>query len=225
MIISHQYRFIFIKTAKTAGTSVEIALSKFCGPDDVITPISPKDEATRRELGYRGAQNFRIPLRHYGARDFAKALYSRKPLAFYHHAPASFIREYVDADVWNSYFKFTIERNPFDKAISWYYWVNHGERSLEEFILAGGTNYASKFDLYAIDGEIVVDEVYRYEQMDAAMADLQQRLGLPEAPELPHAKVGTRKDPRNYREVLTPAARRKIEQVCARELAYHGYTW
>ncbi|MEL6382956.1 MAG: chondroitin 4-O-sulfotransferase, partial [Cyanobacteria bacterium J06626_18] len=32
MIISHEYKFIFLKTRKTAGTSIEIALSKFCGP-------------------------------------------------------------------------------------------------------------------------------------------------------------------------------------------------
>jgi hypothetical protein len=39
MIISHEHKFIFVKTRKTAGTSIEIALSKFCGPDDVICPI------------------------------------------------------------------------------------------------------------------------------------------------------------------------------------------
>ena len=51
MIASHQHRFIFLKTRKTAGTSVEIALSKVCGPDDVITEISPEDEELRRAAG------------------------------------------------------------------------------------------------------------------------------------------------------------------------------
>lgn len=32
MIVSHRYRYIFIKTKKTAGTSIEIALSRHCGP-------------------------------------------------------------------------------------------------------------------------------------------------------------------------------------------------
>ncbi|WP_275670288.1 hypothetical protein [Okeania hirsuta] len=40
MIISHKYKFIFLKTIKTSGTSIEIYLSRFCGDDDVITPIS-----------------------------------------------------------------------------------------------------------------------------------------------------------------------------------------
>ena len=47
MIISHEHKFIFLKTKKTAGTSIELALSQLCGPDDVIPPITDSDEALR----------------------------------------------------------------------------------------------------------------------------------------------------------------------------------
>ena len=57
MIASHRHRFVFVKTRKPAGTSLEIALSRHCGPEDVITPISAADERLRRELGGTGPQN------------------------------------------------------------------------------------------------------------------------------------------------------------------------
>jgi enoyl-CoA hydratase len=36
MIISHKHKFIFIKTIRTAGTSIEIALSEKCGSEDEL---------------------------------------------------------------------------------------------------------------------------------------------------------------------------------------------
>lgn len=75
MIISHAHRFIFIKTEKTAGTSLEIALSRYCGSDD-ITPFWEEDEVVQRRhrahrayvgglerasLGWPGAASGRRP--------------------------------------------------------------------------------------------------------------------------------------------------------------------
>jgi len=56
MIYSKQNDFLFIKGGKVAGTSVEMALSTVCGPEDIITPITPADELERLRLGGRGAQ-------------------------------------------------------------------------------------------------------------------------------------------------------------------------
>ena len=39
MIISHSHKYIFIKSLKTAGTSIEAALSQHCGKDDMVTPL------------------------------------------------------------------------------------------------------------------------------------------------------------------------------------------
>jgi hypothetical protein len=47
MIVSHEHKFIFLKTKKTAGTSIELALSELCGTDDVIAPLTEIDEARR----------------------------------------------------------------------------------------------------------------------------------------------------------------------------------
>lgn len=60
MIISQDLQRIFLKTKKVGGTSFEMALSKYCGEVDVITPITPNDEAQRKSLGFRSAQHFQI---------------------------------------------------------------------------------------------------------------------------------------------------------------------
>ena len=44
MIISHRHKFIFVKTKKTAGTSIETLLASVCGEEDVITEISEEEE-------------------------------------------------------------------------------------------------------------------------------------------------------------------------------------
>ena len=46
------------------------SFSKFCGANDIITPITPKDEDLRRQLGFRGAQNFKNVVWHnYGLKN------------------------------------------------------------------------------------------------------------------------------------------------------------
>ena len=40
MIFSELHNFLFLKGRKVASTSFEVALSKICGAEDVITPIS-----------------------------------------------------------------------------------------------------------------------------------------------------------------------------------------
>ncbi|MER7477408.1 hypothetical protein ABTX60_07095 [Streptomyces sp. NPDC126510] len=49
----HNAGLIFVRTRKTAGTSVEIALSRHAGQRDIITSKSPRDEALRATEGGR----------------------------------------------------------------------------------------------------------------------------------------------------------------------------
>ncbi|GAA0689798.1 hypothetical protein GCM10009022_10130 [Vreelandella titanicae] len=58
MVFLNNEKIIFLKTRKVAGTSFEMALSRYAKAGDIITPISPDDERARKELGFASCQNY-----------------------------------------------------------------------------------------------------------------------------------------------------------------------
>jgi hypothetical protein len=224
MIISHRHRFIFLKTRKTAGTSVETALSALCGDNDIITPISPDDEIARVEFAGRGAQNTQIPLRLSAA--VLRDRRSRRPQwpRFYNHMPAALVKSSVPDDVWHEYFKFSIERNPFDRVISQYYFITRNDTSppaLETWIAAN--KHPSNWPIYSIDNDVVADYVIRYEALGDGLAAISERIGAEVVLPDRRAKAGIRLDHRPPRDVLSDQAVTCIRQQCSRELEHWGY--
>ncbi len=228
MILSHQHRFIFLKTSKTAGTSVEIALSKHCGPEDVITAITPPDEKRRAALGYRGAQNHlyaNSPLR---LSSLVRKLRGpRHQRRFYNHMTAEEVRARVGEGVWSGYYKFCIVRNPWDRVISDYFWTyrSSSRPAVAEYLKSNRAALLKRhgYDVYTIDGEIVADRVCRFENMVEELEDVRRRLGIPEELVLPRAKSGYRVDKRSYREILSPEERDAIARLFREEIELFGY--
>ena len=226
MIISHKYKFIFIRTHKTAGTSIEIELSKFCGEEDVITPISLKDEAIRRKLGYRGSQNYVESWLKYEFKDWVRLFAElQRKKKFVGHMLAKEIRQKIGDDIWNSYFKFCFERNPWDKVISFYFFQHRKESRplLSEFILSGEASQVSDYDLYTCDGKIIVDYIGRYENLDSELELIDERLGFPERLQIARAKGNFREDRRHYRLLLGDEEKKRISIDLAKEISYFGY--
>ena len=227
MIISHQHRFIFLRTRKTASTSLELALSAHCGPDDVVT-VKPGDdpEDGASGLAYRTWQNLSLPAR--AARDIAVALRRRQRPRHYTHDPAELVRRHVGEEVWRSYFTFAVERDPFDKAISVYHWMRaSGEFSdvpFDRWIHQVKSKFLTNWGIYTINDAPVVDFMGRYETLEEDVATIAERIGLPGL-SLTRAKGNMRTDARHYSDVFDEASRRRIEVVCAREIAQFGYAW
>jgi hypothetical protein len=205
VIASHAHRFVFIKTRKTAGTSLEIALSRHCGPDDLVTRISPADEELRAAAGGVGPQND----------DTSPTSYA--------HMGARRVIEVIGRETWDDYFTFAVERNPYDVVASSYrYSARRPSYTLTfaEFVRTPKRmeRLALNERLYRMGGRVIVDEVYRYEELPAAVEDISARLGLPL--DLPHAKQGTGA---HYRELYGPGDAEIVAERFARTIREFGY--
>jgi Sulfotransferase family len=225
MIVSHRHRFIFLKSKKTAGTSVELALSAVCDPGDIITPLAqPEDEPLRRGLS---PQNWRRrTLAANAQRKLAEVLdHCTKRIDYYEHIKASRARKYLGERVWKSYFKFTVERNPWDRQVS--YW-QFKTRKLGCFGMTFAafleTEYAnlSSADIYMIDDKLAIDHVVRYEHLASDLKAVLDHLGIETTLDLPRAK-GNYRQVGDYRVQYDDATREWVAQTYGKEIDLFGY--
>jgi len=231
MIISHRHRFIFIKTRKTAGTSLEALLARHCGPDDVLTPLVPAvpGHAARND---RGVWNPLAETVEALARGDAGALratvsHLRHRRRYFKHMPAALVRARVGPQVWRRYITFCVERNPFDKTLSHFHMLRaRGLAGDFDTYLAAG-DLCWNAPLYTDRaGRVIVDHVLRYEDLDNALGHVLARLGLPYDGRIGiRAKADTRPAGAGYRDVLTLRQRRRLEAAFAAECALHGYAF
>jgi len=218
MILNQQFKFLFIKTRKTGGTSLEIALSKFAGPQDIITPIEKDDEATKKRLGFRGPQNFMNA-------DGTKA-------KAWNHITAAEIRSRLSEKAWDSLYKFSIVRNPFSKAVSGYFWNDGPNRysSFFEYLKNNSRGLRQNWDTICIDGKPALDKVIRYENLHDDLAEVSETLKLPEnvhdVMSGIRAKGQYRPQHKPIREYYEESdkARQLVELLCEDELAYFNYS-
>ena len=227
MIISHQHKFIFIKTAKTAGTSIEVFLSKQCGPNDIVTPITPPIEGHKPQ----NHEQFVNPVsdlisRPEGFRRALRDMFKRKE-KFYNHMPAWLVQRRVPTHVWNTYFKFCVERNPWDKVLSHYHMAAYPAGvalSLDDYLSKG--RYPINYFRYTDRSgkRVIVDRVVRYENLTDELAEVFSHLKIQFDGRLGvRAKSEFRTDRTHYQLVFNDAQQKIVEEAFSREIELHGY--
>lgn len=210
MIISHKHKFIFIKPQKTAGTSVELLLSRICGPDDVITPLGfDPDPNVREKHQAKAPQNYYRPkpFKHWQMNElFWFVTKGRKPnLNYWEHLRADKIREYVGDEIWNSYLKISIVRNPWDHAVSMYEWMaKYGfgkvtKGDFKDFLL---NRYMLMWPFYTSNDFYAIDNMLRFESLNEDIVGLSNFFPELKNYNLPITKNTVRQD-KNYRHYYT----------------------
>ena len=223
MILSHKHRFIFVKVPKTASTSIEVALSRVCEPNDIVTPISEEDlraDAPPRNYIRADLQGTRL-LRSDGRLD------PDPKVDFFNHMRLDTLMSYVSSDVFEKYFKFGFVRNPWDRIVSLYHWSLVTESicrkaSFADFVRSK-PHAPSVWGQLSVDRKLALDFVGRYEHLEQDFESALRMLNLPSIP-LIHVKAGIR-PPRPYRDYYDDELREFVAMSCRREIETFGYAF
>lgn len=183
MIVNHKHKFIFLKNHKTAGTAIEISLSRYCGESDILTELGPRFETKRRAVSPIGAQNHR----------FKKTIMES-------HSSCAQIYDYVGHRIWNTYAKIIVERHPYQRYLSQYYMDqlenSDGMVSFEDWVFnpKWRKSRTRNTDKIFFGNSIGPDFFIKYESLATDLSNVLGGLGVDWDGWIPRERVGIKKD-------------------------------
>lgn len=80
----------------------------------------------------------------------------------------------------------------------------------------------SNWDIYAIDDNVTVDFLIKFESLSEGLDFVAQKLGISQF-SIPRAKSGHSKDKKHYSEILPSEIEKELERICYREISHLGY--
>ena len=135
-------------------------------------------------------------------------------IGFYEHIPAWRIKAYVGDEIWNSYYKFTFERNPWDKQISWYFYKTKSKKhrpSFESFMSDKKKALVENYSLYTTEGEVAVDFLGRYENLAEDLDRVLKTIGVEGSPTRIQNVYSPTEDKRNV--VMKGTAKKIVDEL------------
>lgn len=214
MIISPGRKFIFVHIPKTGGTSMMLALEGRAKKDDILIGDTPK--AKRRQHRIKGVTT-------------AGRLWKHSTLAD--------IDGLVSPDEIDKAFVFTLVRNPWDRMVSYYHWLQKQEFDHPAVTLAKQVDFSAFLNTPATQAAIraapyghyvtnaqgreVCDAFIRLEHLEDDSARLWAHLGF--HLDLPVHNRSTRD--RDYRGYYSDRDSALVASLCAQDIARFGYAY
>jgi hypothetical protein len=214
VIISHKHKFIFMHNRKTAGSSIVVACNPYLGPRDIQTGTwqdvlrhgghlnakawrilvsrMPRMLASSAKIAFQD-QKLTLSLIQDRANKTIQKYYNDRGLKPPVHPLAETV-QYFYPEAWTQYFKFSVVRNPWDHAVSLYYWklkekginylafgefvkrVYDPDRPDPEGMRPPRTQ--SGWEIFTIDNKIAVDYIAHFENLANDLAHISNRIGV-----------------------------------------------
>jgi putative transposase len=214
MIISRGRGYLLVHLPNTGGTAMALALEDRAKADDIMIGDTPK--ALKRSGKVKGVQTAGRLWKHSTLAD-AEGLISR--------------------DEMETLFTFSLVRNPWDRMVSYYHWLQTQTFDHPAVTLAKTKGFSgflndpvtketfrkAPYANYMTDGAGVThcDLYIRLEHLKQDAAPLVDHLGFDL--ELPIANASAR--PRDWRGFYTDVDAERLGEFCAEDITAHGYSF
>jgi len=215
MLVSHRKKFIYTKTVKTAGTSVESYFERYCMAEGEWEFTHHREQHVSVDgiIGARGPEA--------GSNEW------------YNHMPAVDIRNKVGQKSWDNYFKFCVIRNPFDRLVSMFFFRKEkGLIDIKGFVdpIEGFKEWITKGvpvpdrEQYEVEGNVCIDYFIRYENIEEGIKFVCDKLAVPFEPaRIPRLKAGIRDQAIDLRRFYSEEIIQSVQKLYEFEINEFGY--
>ena len=215
MILSRGRRYIFVHAPKTGGTSLALALEARAMADDIMLGDTPKAQKRRGKVKGTQASG-----------------------RLWKHSMLTDLYGLVTQDEIERFFVFTLVRNPWDRMVSYYHWLqgqgfDHPAVGLAQCLdfpaflrdpLIGAGMRGFPYGRYVTDAAGVerADLFIRLEHLAEDLAPLEAHLGF-SLGVIPHENASTRA--RGWRDYYGAEEAGIVAEACAADIARFGYSF
>ncbi len=221
MPISHDKKFIFVHLVKTAGDSIEKSLG--LQKDNELYGFEDKEGKYYKNIGGMFLNSIK------GIDGGMKCL---------QHLTASQIKGRYSEEIWNSYYKFSFVRNPWDIVVSQYSYIIQNRKDLYK---VWGVNQSTSFHDFVMNakvgcfpqfmflcsqydclvdenGDVLVDFIGRFENLEQDFKKVCEKIGI----EVDLKKTNST-DRGNYRDYYDEETKKRISDIFKKDIEYFSY--
>jgi hypothetical protein len=222
VLISHRYKFIYIKCIKVASTSVEAFFRRYCLPEDQEATYEIVNN-TDMIMSPAGVIGRWIDDRENKIELIKDRCNAHEPIYSLYKGMTTYCK--LTRGELDSYYKFCIVRNPWDVQVSMYYYINKRRDRTISFEEHLKKSIVVNSKLYSISGKPMCDFYIRYENLIEDIETLCKTLNLKyDITKLPNYNCGMRPST-DYRSMYNEETKAYVATICAKEIEMFKYAF